>query len=93
MDGFKYLTKFLLNKSNFLLNKTFKNNIPISSYENFNNVYFELNTNLINQNFLVNNIFKDIYKNFYKTNILAEHSVNMNMLSTLFFNKKSNFKL
>src|SRR5690606_11301822 len=83
LEGFKYLTKFLVNDINLGSINNLKKKIPISSYENFNPIYFQLNTiSINNKNLLTNNIFKDFYKNFYKTNIITEHSVNMNMLST-----------
>lgn len=42
---------------------------------------------------LNNGLFVNVYKNFYKTNIITHYSDNMRILANTYFNSFSNFKL
>lgn len=71
--------------------------IPIEAFEKY---YSNKNEFIVNSNYnfmqtskLNNVLFVNIYKNFYKTNIITFYSNNMNILTNTYFNAFSNFKL
>jgi hypothetical protein len=71
--------------------------IPIEAFEKY---YSNKNEFIVNSNYnfmqtskLNNALFVNIYKNFYKTNIITFYSNNMNILTNTYFNAFSNFKL